>query len=148
LNLDNLKVEHVLAFLGNETKDAIDIQQSEIRTGTAEFFDLADKKTVYAYQTISGHVSALKSEYGDAKLEMPIAMKTEIESFLCGYKKIIADLRSQGKYAVEEGKKCIRFNGYISLIELFLTYCTYSVTEYLKKSFQIGTFCVIFTILS
>ena len=148
LDLGKLEVVHVLAFLGNETKWAIEIQQSEISSCTVEFLELAGDKTVYAYQTISGHVSALKSEYRDAKIDMSTDMKTELDNFLCGYKKIIADLRSQGKYSVEEGKKCIRFNGYISLLQLFLNYCPFSDTSYLKRGFQLGTFCVIFIILS
>ena len=65
LDLRGLKVEHTQSFLGNETKDAIEIQRSEYQSGTTEFIELAASKTVYAYQTISGHVSALKNDYRD-----------------------------------------------------------------------------------
>ena len=65
LDLRGLKVENTQSFLGNETKDAIEIQRSEYQSGTTEFIELAASKTVYAYQTISGHVSALKNDYRD-----------------------------------------------------------------------------------
>ena len=88
VNLSNLEVCHILAFLGNETKDAIDIQQSEISSGTVDFLELACGKTIYAYQTIAGHVSALKSEYRDAKIDISNDIKIELDNFLCGYKKL------------------------------------------------------------
>ena len=147
VNLNVLNIEHILAFLGNETKDAIEVQNSATMPGTEDFIEFAATKTVYAYQTISGHISALKSEYRDAKIDLPIGVKKELDEFLGGYKKIIADLKSQGKYAIEEGKRCIRFEGYRHLLGLFQKYSPYSEEEYLRKHFQIGTFCSIFIIL-
>ena len=122
INLNALSIAQVLSFLGNETKDAIDVQKSATMPGTHDFIEFAATKTVYAYRTISGHISALKNEYKEAKIDMPVEIKNEIEEFLGGYKKIIADLKSQGKYAIEEGKKCIRFDGYRYLLELFPSY--------------------------
>lgn len=39
INIAELEVHHVLAFLGNETRDAIEIQRTEYQSGTVEFLE-------------------------------------------------------------------------------------------------------------
>ena len=147
VDVERLEVEHVNSFLGQETKDAIEVQNTDLEPGTTEFLDFAESRTVYAYQTISGHVSALKDAYKDAGVAISPDIKKCTDEFLQGYKKIIADLKAQGKYKMDEGKSHIRFAGFVQLIKLFSQYSPYNAVNYLKRAFEIGIFCVLFIVL-
>ena len=136
INHINLTVEHVNNFLGHQTKDALDVAESPILAGSVEFDQLLEDKTLLAYQTVSGHVSALKNVYKDLKLDVPQDLNNTMNEFLHGYIKIIADLKAQGKMKDFEGKRYIKFLGYTNLMKLLYTCSPRSETSYLKKLYN------------
>lgn len=147
IDVNQLSVEHINSFLGTLSRDSIEIQNSDIQAGTTEFVDLLEDKTIPAYQTVSGHVSALKNAFRDQNIDFPQPIRKVTDNFLDGYKKIIADLKQNGKYAIEEGKKHIKFEGYVEVIRLFSQYSPSNSISYLRGAFQIGIFCILYMVL-
>jgi len=89
INLSLLRKEHVSSFLGFEANGAVSILDPKVAVGTDAYEKSIEENTVYAYQTLSGHVSALKNAFNESKIEIPADINWTVDNFLDGYKKLL-----------------------------------------------------------
>ena len=96
INLDIITWDQLKEVLGHFSSGAVGLLRLHI-TGLDDptYLHYCSNNHCYAYETVSGYVSALKALYTDANMQMPSAMSKEVDSFLSGYEKTISELKHQ-----------------------------------------------------
>ena len=150
MNLDAITWEgHLKETFGHYTAGAnglVHLRVNNINDPT--YLEYIASHDIYAFETVSGYVSAFKNLYKESKREVPLDIKMELSNFLEGYKKTIADLKACGKWNVAEGKRHIKADGYHELMDLFWNYSPYSEDKWTQHPFDMGMFALCFMVLS
>jgi len=84
---------------------------------------ISDSDHHTAFATLRGYKSSLVWFYKENRQTIPPEQDLELESFLRGYKRRIAELKQTGEMAVFEGKHHITFTGYCLIAKKFFSIC-------------------------
>lgn len=78
----------------------------------------AQRKVTISPSTMQGYKSALLWHYAGANVQMDSGDEQWIDSFIQGYKKVIADKKSKGVMPIMEGKSPISFAGFCVIAKI------------------------------
>jgi hypothetical protein len=96
------------------------------RLQTHPIFGLPRKKVLengghISAATVSGYKSALVWLHVESKMTIEDSLDTELNLFVTGYRKEVAEMKQSGVMSAFEGKQALSFSGYRMLAREFLT---------------------------
>ncbi len=71
--------------------------------------------------TLTGYRSALVDLYREKGKTLERTLDTELKSVLHGYVKVVCALKQQGRMAINEGKRHLKWSGYVLLAKKLMT---------------------------
>ena len=82
--------------------------------------EVADLPTPMSVSTVKGYRSALVDLYRTHGKELDKKLDMELMSILNGYEKVICELKQRGRMSINEGKRHLKWSGYLLLAEKFM----------------------------
>jgi hypothetical protein len=83
--------------------------------------EVADLPTPMSASTIKGYRSALVDLYRDNQKELDKKRDLELMNIINGYEKVINELKQRGRMSISEGRRHLKWSGYILLAEKFMS---------------------------
>jgi len=70
-------------------------------------------ETFYSFSSVSGVRSAIVYLYRKNNVDLGVDLSNELEDYLCGYSREVADMKQSGKLTLSEGKSPMPLRGYL-----------------------------------
>ena len=104
----------VIEFFGELSANAAVLLEASVD-------DVPDLPTPLSVSTLTGYRSALVDLYRQHGKSLDRKLDVELNSVLNGYEKVICALKQGGRMAINEGKRHLKWSGYVMLAKKFMT---------------------------
>lgn len=92
--------------------EAVEQSQTSVDATTGVLDMFATNEVTVAHSTMQGYKSALKWYYEEKKVTMEAEVDRWLDTFVHGYKRIVADKKERGVMSITEGKSPFDFKSY------------------------------------